>query len=146
MKENFEEDKEKKEAKAEPAWYEKRADGTAWFETDFDLEGELSRGGDKTGEENAREKALLKEEERYFDFSKEEADGETEALNETVFPFSEKETTLPEESAFSKEKTENKEKLLAIQEILMHNESHMGFLLLFMCYMGSDGFCPQLCS
>ena len=41
-------------------------------------------------------------------------------------------------------KTENKEKLLAIQEILMHNESHMGFLLLFMCYMGSDGFCPQL--
>ena len=76
MKENFEEDKEKKEAKAEPAWYEKRADGTAWFETDFDLEGELSRGGDKTGEENAREKALLKEEERYFDFSKEEADGE----------------------------------------------------------------------
>ena len=90
MKENFEEDKEKKEAKAEPAWYEKSADGTAWFETDFDLEGELSRGGDKTGEENAREKALLKEEERYFDFSKEEADGETEALNEPVFPFSEK--------------------------------------------------------
>ena len=43
-------------------------------------------------------------------------------------------------------KTENKEKLLAIQEILMHNESHMGFLLLFICYMGSDGFCPQLCS
>ena len=43
-------------------------------------------------------------------------------------------------------KTENKEKLLAIQEILMHNESHMGFLLLFMCYMCSDGFCPQLCS
>ena len=110
MKENFEEDKEKKEAKAEPAWYEKSADGTAWFETDFDLEGELSRGGDKTGEENAREKALPKEEERAFDFSKEEADGETEALNETVFPFSEKETTLPEESAFSKEKTENKEK------------------------------------
>ena len=104
MKENFEEDKEKKEAKAEPAWYEKRADGTAWFETDFDLEGELSRGGDKTGEENAREKALLKEEERYFDFSKEEADGETEALNETVFPFSEKETTLPEESAFFERK------------------------------------------
>ena len=31
-------------------------------------------------------------------------------MNETVFPFSEKETTLPEESAFSKEKTENKEK------------------------------------
>lgn len=110
MKENFEEDKEKKEAKAEPAWYEKRADGTAWFETDFDLEGELSRVGDKTGEENAREKALPKEEERAFDFSKEEADGETEALNETFFPFSEKETTLPEESAFSKEKTENKEK------------------------------------
>ena len=110
MKENFEEDKEKKDSKAEPAWYEKRADGTAWFETDFDLEGDLSRGGDKTGEENAREKALPKEEERYFDFSKEEADGETEALNETVFPFSEKETTLPEESAFSKEKTENKEK------------------------------------
>ena len=37
MKENFEEDKEKKDSKAEPAWYEKRADGTAWFETDFDL-------------------------------------------------------------------------------------------------------------
>ena len=90
MKENFEEDKEKKDSKAEPAWYEKRADGTAWFETDFDLEGELSRGGDKTGEENAREKALPKEEERAFDFSKEEADGETEALNETVLPFSEK--------------------------------------------------------
>ena len=102
--------RKKKDAKAEPAWYEKRADGTAWFETDFDLEGELSRGGDKTGEENAREKALPKEEERAFDFSKEEADGETEALNETFFPFSEKETTLPEESAFSKEKTENKEK------------------------------------
>lgn len=64
----------------------------------------------KQGKKTLGKKALLKEEERYFDFSKEEADGETEALNETVFPFSEKETTLPEESAFSKEKTENKEK------------------------------------
>ncbi len=107
MKENFEEDKEKKD---EPAWYEKRTDGTAWFETNSDLEREFSRRGDKTGEESAREKALPKEEERAFDFSKEEAGGETEALNETVFPFSEKETTLPEESVFTEEKTENKEK------------------------------------
>ena len=110
MKENFEEDKEKKDAKAEPAWYEKRTDGTAWFETNSDLEREFSRCDDKTGEESAREKALPKEEERYFDFSKEEAGGETEALNETVFPFSEKETTIPEESVFTEEKTENKEK------------------------------------
>ena len=107
MKENFEEDKEKKD---EPAWYEKRTDGTAWFETNSDLEKDFSRRGDKTGEESAREKALPKEEERYFDFSKEEAGGETEALNETVFPFSEKETTLPEESVFTEEKTESKEK------------------------------------
>lgn len=107
MKENFEEDKEKKD---EPAWYERRTDGTAWFETNSDLEKVFSRRGDKPGEESAREKALPKEEERYFDFSKEEAGGETEALNETVFPFSEKETTLPEESVFTEEKTENKEK------------------------------------
>ena len=128
MKENFEEDKEKKEAKAEPAWYEKRADGTAWFETDFDLEGELSRGGDKTGEENAREKALLKEEERYFDFSKEEAGGETEALNETVFPFSEKETTIPEESVFTEEKTENKE--TGGTSLCRRMEQHLGIGIL----------------
>ncbi|MFQ9736821.1 MAG: hypothetical protein ACLR06_03325 [Christensenellaceae bacterium] len=49
MKENFEEDKEKKEAKAEPAWYEKRADGTAWFETDFDLEGSFPEAAIKQG-------------------------------------------------------------------------------------------------
>ena len=43
MKENFEEDKEKKEAKAEPAWYEKRADGIIFhtFCSAFGLVGQI---------------------------------------------------------------------------------------------------------